>query len=136
MTTSDEIQSLKARLKATWTLGDFGKIARYSEQAAQEFVDRHGIVPGMRVLDVACGTGNVSLPAAKAGAAVTGCDIVPSLLEQARMRAQTAGLAVQFEEGDAEALPYPDGAFDLVITQFGAMFAAHATVIKLESEGT
>ena len=121
--TSSEFEALKARLKATWMAGDFGQIAQYSEPVAEQFIARRTITPGIRVLDVACGTGNLAIPAAKAGAIVTGADIAPNLLEQARARAQRVGVQVQFDEGDAEHLPYPDAAFDLIVSMCGAMFA-------------
>ncbi len=121
--TSPEFESLKARLKETWKAGDFGQIAKHNEPAAQEFISRRMIKPGMRVLDVACGTGNLAIPAAKAGAMVTGVDIASNLLEQARERAKREGVNAQFDEGDAEQLPYPDASFDLVVSMFGAMFA-------------
>ena len=103
--------------------GDFGQVARINERAGAEFVERLGLKPGTQVLDVACGTGNLSIPAARTGADVTGLDIAPNLLEQARKRAQEAGLKILFEEGDAEELPYAPASFDAVITMFGAMFA-------------
>jgi SAM-dependent methyltransferase len=118
-----DIDALKARMKATWMAGDFGLIARGYEAGAAEFVGRLGLTPGTRVLDVACGTGNLALPAARAGAAVTGVDIATNLLEQARGRAAAEGLPARFDEGDAEGLPYPDASFDAVISMFGVMFA-------------
>lgn len=118
-----DIDALKARMKATWMAGDFGLIARGYESGAAEFVRRLGLAPGTRVLDVACGTGNLALPAARAGAVVTGVDIATNLLEQARARAASEGLAARFDEGDAEKLPYPDASFDAVISMFGVMFA-------------
>src|SRR5262249_58140405 len=75
---------------------------------------RVGPAPGPRVLDVACGTGNLALPAARAGAIVTGVDIAVNLLEQVRTRAAAEGVTARFEEGDAEKLPYPDASFDVV----------------------
>lgn len=118
-----DVDALKTRLKATWMAGDFGLIAKSYEAGAAEFVGRIGLVPGVRVLDVACGTGNLTIPAARTGAIVTGVDIATNLLEQARSRALTGQLAVRFDEGDAERLPYPDGSFDVVISMFGVMFA-------------
>jgi SAM-dependent methyltransferase len=118
-----EMETLKSRLKATWMAGDFDKIAQVYEPGAAEFVERLALAPGARVLDVACGSGNLSLPAARAGALVTGLDIAPNLIETARRRARASGLEVAFDEGDAEQMPYGDASFDLVVTMFGAMFA-------------
>ena len=86
----------------------------------------------MKVLDVACGTGNLALPAARTGADVTGVDIAPNLVEQARENAKREGLNAQFDEGDAEALPYADGSFDVVMTMFGAMFAPRPELVAAE----
>jgi len=90
------------------------------------------ILPRMRVLDVACGTGNLALPAARKGAQVAGVDLAANLIEQARGRAATEGLEAAFETGDAEQLPYPDGSFDLVMSMFGAMFAPRPDKIAAE----
>jgi SAM-dependent methyltransferase len=119
----DDMARLKARMKDTWMAGDFGQIARYTEPAAEEFMARRRVQPGMRVLDVACGSGNLAIPAARAGADVTGVDIAPNLLEGGRARAAEDGLRIRFEEGDAEQLAYADASFDLVVSMFGAMFA-------------
>lgn len=121
--TTPDLQALKARLKAIWMAGDFGAVAKHIETHAEDFVARRHIKPGMRVLDVACGTGNLAIPAAKAGAMVTGMDIATNLLEQARVRAQCQGVNIQVDDGDAEGMPYPDGSFDLVVSMYGAMFA-------------
>ena len=122
-TTMPPLETIKAGMRATWMAGDFGQIARYERASGEDLVRRLGLGPGERVLDVACGTGNVALPAARAGATVTGLDFAPNLLAQARERATAAGLAIRFDEGDAEALPYADGAFDVVTSAFGVMFA-------------
>jgi SAM-dependent methyltransferase len=113
-----------ARVRATWTAGDFGRIALGYVDSAAEFVARLELEPHHRVLDVACGTGNLSIPAARTGAAVTGIDIAPNLVAQARVRAASEGLAIVFDVGDAEELPYESGFFDLSMSMFGAMFAA------------
>lgn len=123
---------LKTKMRDTWMAGDFGQVARFTARAAEEFIDRLDIRPGMRVLDVACGTGNLAIPAARKGAEVTGIDIAPNLLEQARQRAAAEGLAATFEEGDAEQLPYPDGRFDVVMSMFGAMFAPRPELVAAE----
>jgi SAM-dependent methyltransferase len=127
-----ELEGLKVRLKATWMSGDFDRIARILAEGAEEFIARLQLTYGARVLDVACGSGNLSLPAARAGAIVTGVDIATSLLETARERAQAEGVRAQFDEGDAEALPYPNAAFDEVVSMFGAMFAPQPDLVASE----
>ena len=127
-----DVDALKNRLKATWMAGDFGLIAKGYETGAAEFVRRLGLAPGTQVLDIACGTGNLTLPAARTGAAVTGVDIATNLLEQARSRAAAEGLAARFDEGDAEKLPYPDASFDAVISMFGVMFAPRPELAAAE----
>jgi ubiquinone/menaquinone biosynthesis C-methylase UbiE len=123
-----EIQGLKAKLRATWTAGDFSVIARSFERGAREFVEGLRLQSGTRVLDVACGDGNTALPAAIAGTKVTGIDIAPYLIERARQRAGETGIDAKFDVGDAEALPYENASFDTVITMFGAMFAPRPDV--------
>lgn len=115
---------LTERVRATWTAGDFGRIAKGYERGAGEFIGRLGMNVGDRVLDVATGTGNLAIPAARSGAFVTGVDIAPNLIEQAKVNAEQEGLEIRFDVGDAEDLGYADGAFDMVVTMFGAMFAA------------
>ncbi len=129
---TSELSALKTKLRATWIAGDFGQIAKYYSTQAEDFVNRLGLTPGMKVLDVACGTGNTALPAARLGAAVTGVDIAPNLVEQARENAKREGLNVKFDEGDAEALSYGVGSFDAVITMFGAMFAPRPELVATE----
>lgn len=125
-------EQLKDRMRQTWMDGDFGQIARHATKAAEEFVERLTLSPGMRVLDVACGTGNLTIPAARKGAQMVGVDIAPNLVEQARQRAEAEGLEVSFEEGDAEQLNYPDASFDLVMSMFGAMFAPRPEKVSEE----
>ena len=129
---SPEMESLKTRLKGMWMSGDFGEVAKHIETGADEFIERLSLQPGTRVLDVACGSGNLALPAARSGAIVTGVDIAPNLLEQARARAASEGLTIQFDEGDAENLPYDDAAFDVVVSMFGAMFAPRPELVAAE----
>jgi len=131
-TTQPEMESLKTRLKSMWMAGDFGQIANVIQAGADEFIASLGLKPGNRVLDVACGSGNLAIPAARTGARVTGVDIATNLLEQARARAEAEGLTIQFDEGDAESLPYDDAAFDVVITMFGAMFAPRPELVSSE----
>ena len=129
---TSELAALKTKLRATWIAGDFGQIAKYYTDGAEAFVNRLSLEPEMTVLDVACGTGNVALPAARAGAVVTGVDIAPNLVEQARENARGEGLKIQFDEGDAEALSYNDASFDVVATMFGAMFAPRPELVAAE----
>lgn len=119
-------------MRSMWMAGDFGQIARLNEREGVEFVERLNLKPGMKVLDVACGTGNQSIPAAKMGAEVTGVDIAPNLLEQARARAKSEGLNTQFVEGDAEQLRHDDASFDVVMSMFGAMFAPRPEAVASE----
>ena len=130
--TTLEMESLKARLKATWMAGDYGLVAKSTESGAEEFINRLALQPGTRLLDVACGSGNLAVVAARVGAIVTGVDIAPNLLEEGRERAKAEGLTIQFDEGDAEQLPYPDAAFDVVVSMFGAMFAPRPELAAAE----
>jgi SAM-dependent methyltransferase len=118
-----ETDPLTARTRAIWMAGDFGKIAESYAPGAAEFITRLNFRPSDRVLDVACGTGNLAVPAARAGAQVIGIDIAPNLLEQADAWAHAEGLAIAFDEGNAEQMPYPDAIFDSVVSMFGVMFA-------------
>jgi ubiquinone/menaquinone biosynthesis C-methylase UbiE len=120
---TSEMEVLKTKLRATWMSGDFEQIAKSYRSGAAEFVSRLEIKPGERVLDAACGTGNLAIPTAYKGAKVIGVDIAPNLLDQGRTWAKAEGLAIQFDEGDVEDLPYEDASFDAVVTMFGAMFA-------------
>lgn len=127
-----EMEALKTKLKSTWISGDFGKIAQSFVDGAAEFVQRQNLQPETEVLDVACGSGNQSIPAARTGAKVTGIDIAPNLIEQAKEWAIAEGLAIKFEEGDAENLPYQSASFDTVISMFGAMFAPRPELVSAE----
>lgn len=130
--TAVDIDTIKTGMRETWMAGDFGEIARFIQHHADDFVARRSITPEMRVLDVACGTGNLTIPAARAGAAVTGIDIADNLIGQARERAREEDLAIDFQSGDAEALAYPDGAFDVVMSMYGTMFAPRPALAAAE----
>jgi SAM-dependent methyltransferase len=106
-----------------WDAGNFAAVAERILESGELVVDRAGVEPGMEVLDVACGSGNATLPAAKAGARVTGLDFAPGLLEVARERAADAMVEIDFIEGDAQQLPFDDASFDRVVSTFGHMFA-------------
>jgi SAM-dependent methyltransferase len=129
---SPDMEALKARLKATWMAGDYGHFAKYLEPPALEFLARLAVPPGTQMLDVACGAGQISIPAARSGVRVTGIDIASNLIEQARARAGAEGVDVRFDEGDAEALPYDDASFDIVVSLIGAMFAPRPERVAAE----
>lgn len=115
---------LKARHRAMWALGDYGAVADVVIPALGSIlVEATGLRPGDRVLDVAAGSGNASLPAARAGARVVASDLTPELLEKGRARAASEGLDLEWHEADAEALPYADGEFDAALSCVGVMFA-------------
>jgi SAM-dependent methyltransferase len=117
-----DFQTIKSRQKATWESGDFGQIAKSIEPAAEDFMSRLPLRRGDAVLDAACGTGNLAVIAARAGCVVQGVDIATNLIAQARQRARAEKLDITYTEGDAEALPYPDASFDMVVSMYGVMF--------------
>jgi len=127
-----EMDRIKARLKSVWTAGDYDRFSRYMEDSAREFYERLNIAPGCQLLDVACGSGQVALMAARDGIEVTGVDIASNSVERARIRAQAAGLSARFEQADAEALPFADASFDMVVSLIGAMFAPRPQVVAKE----
>lgn len=130
--TIEEVNSIKARLKSIWTAGDYDRFSRFMEGGAREFYERLNIAPGCKLLDVACGSGQLALMAAKDGIEVTGVDIASNLVERARTRAQAEGLTARFEEADAEALPFDDASFDVVTSLIGAMFAPRPQLVAQE----
>lgn len=126
MNTTDaarSLESLKGKLKATWMAGNYDYFSRSMESSAVEFLARLPVRAGVRLLDVACGSGQLALLAARKGAKVTGVDIATNAIEAARGRAGMNGLDAKFDEGDAEDLPYGDESFDVVASIYGAMFA-------------
>ncbi len=119
-------RALKARHRATWALGDYPAVAAdVIPELGPVLVAASGVRAGDRVLDVAAGTGNAAVPAALTGARVTAADLTPELFTAGREFAARQGVAVRWDEGDAEALPYPDGSFDVVLSCVGVMFAPH-----------
>lgn len=127
-----EMRALKSRFKSMWESGDYGTFARYLEKGAIEFFDRLDIRPGTRLLDVACGAGQLTIPAASRGIRVTALDLASNLVRQARARAAERGLTISVDEGDAEELPYPDGSFDVVMSLIGSMFAPRPELVASE----
>jgi SAM-dependent methyltransferase len=118
--------ALKARHRSMWASGDYpSMVETFLLPLGPRLVEASGIGAGQRVLDVAAGTGNASLPAAASGATVTASDLTPELLEAGRTRAEAEGLELEWTEADAENLPFEDGSFDAVISAIGAMFAPH-----------
>ena len=131
-TTMGEIDGLKAKLKTIWTAGDYDRFSRFMEGSACKFYERLSIAPGCTLLDVACGSGQLALMAARDGIEVTGVDIAGNLVERARARAQAERLHARFEEADAEALPFEDASFDVVTSLIGAMFARRPQLVAQE----
>jgi SAM-dependent methyltransferase len=126
--TIPDLGAVKAKQKTIWESGDFGQIAKSIENVAEEFMARQPMPRGSRVLDVACGTGNLAVIAAQRGCVVSGIDIAANLVAQARSRAIAAGVSIGFEEADAEALPFSDDTFDLSVSMFGVMFTPQPAV--------
>jgi SAM-dependent methyltransferase len=118
-----DIATIKQRQQATWASGDYAEVGTRLQLTAELLCEAVDLRAGERVLDVACGNGNAALAAARRFCQVTGIDYVPALLERARQRAAAEGLEVDFQEADAEALPFPDDSFDAVLSTCGAMFA-------------
>ncbi len=106
-----------------WTIGDYPAVARRLLPISETVAERAGIEGGHRVLDVGVGDGNTAIVAARRGAAVTGVDLTPAQLERARARCAAEGVEVDLREADAEDLPFADGAFDVVVSVFGMIFA-------------
>jgi SAM-dependent methyltransferase len=122
MTTID-YGAITARQQAVWATGDFHELARQILPVSESLVAACDPRAGQRVLDVACGSGNAALVAARRYCDVSGVDFVPALLDRARQRAAAEGTPIGFQVGDAQALPYPDAHFDVVLSVFGVMFA-------------
>ena len=126
------LDRLKDASKWMWAQGDYPAVALLLEPCAVKLAGRCDIETGMRVLDVAAGTGNFAIATAGRGAEVVACDFTPHMIELGQERTQAAGLKVEWREGDAEALPFPDGAFQVVASVFGAMFAPRPERVATE----
>jgi 2-polyprenyl-3-methyl-5-hydroxy-6-metoxy-1,4-benzoquinol methylase len=124
--------ALTKRSRRIWSAGDYDRISIGFRDDARAFVERLPLRPGQLVLDAACGSGNLTIPAARTGAFVTGIDLVPSLLSATSRWATREGLAVTLDIGNVEELPYPDARFDVVMSMFGTMFAARPDKVVSE----
>jgi SAM-dependent methyltransferase len=129
---SIDVGAFKQGQKAMWTAGDYPEIALRIVTVGEYLAERAGAAPGVELLDVASGTGNVSIPAARLGASVTALDLTPKLLEAQRARAAAEGVDVELVEGDAEELPFEADSFDRVTSCFGVMFAPRQKVAAQE----
>src|SRR4051794_33854593 len=118
-----DLAAVKQRQQQTWASGDFSMVGARIVLVSEQLVDTADLHAGWRVLDVATGSGNAAIAAARLGCTAVGVDYVPALLEHGRRRAAAEVLPVEFLEGDAEALPFPDASFDAVTSVFGSMFA-------------
>jgi ubiquinone/menaquinone biosynthesis C-methylase UbiE len=118
-----DFDAIKARQRQTWASGDFHVIAALIVPVSEQLCEAVDLRAGERVLDVATGSGNTAIAAARRMCEVTGVDYVPELLERGGARASAEGLRISFGEGDAEALPVEDGSYDVVLSTFGSMFA-------------
>jgi SAM-dependent methyltransferase len=127
-----DVQPVKDIQKLMWSLGDYREVARQAEPTAVALVEACGVGPGMEVLDVAAGTGNVAVAAARRGARVVALDLTPRMVELGRERSAAEGLAIQWVEADAEDLPFDDGRFDVAASTFGVMFAPRPQVAAAE----
>jgi SAM-dependent methyltransferase len=124
--TVEDAQALKAKHRAMWALGDYPTVAaEIIPDLGAVLVEACGVKRGDRVLDVAAGSGNAAIPAARAGASVVASDLTPELFDPGRERAAQHGVKVEWREADAEALPFADGEFDVVLSCVGVMFAPH-----------
>lgn len=128
----DPVVEMKQRARAMWATGDYPTVALTIREVSDRIVRLVGIRPGEDVLDVACGNGNTTIPAAQAGGRVTGVDLTPELLQAGRVAAAVAGVQIDWREGDAEALPFEDAQFDVVLSSFGCMFAPRHEVVAAE----
>ena len=135
-----DLAAIKVRQQATWASGDFTRVATLIVPMAELVCDAADLRAGWKVLDVACGSGNGAIAAARLNCEVTGIDYVPALIDRARERAAAERLDVDFRDGDAEALPFADASFDATITVVGSMFApdhhkAAAELVRVTKPG-
>lgn len=120
-----ELSAIKVRQQQAWATGDFALLANKIVLVSEQLCEAVDLLPGQKVLDVATGSGNTALAAARRDCKVTGVDYVETLIERAKLRAATDRFQIDFHVGDAEDLRFPDGSFDVVLSTFGAMFAPY-----------
>lgn len=124
--------ALKDEARAVWSAGNYDAVAKGIAEVGRVVVEAVRISPGERVLDVATGTGNAAIPAAVAGAKVVGVDLTPAMFDAGRLHAADADVEIDWVEGDAEALPFEDGSFDVALSTFGLMFAPRQALTARE----
>jgi ubiquinone/menaquinone biosynthesis C-methylase UbiE len=122
-TTTPDLAYVKQRQQQMWASGDFHAVGTLIQPVADTVCEALDLQAGSRVLDVACGSGNAAIAAARCGCEAVGIDYVPALLDRGRRRAEAEGLNIQLLHGDAEAIPFPDDSFDAVVSVYGSMFA-------------
>jgi len=132
VSTTVDVQALKEVHRKTWASGDYARIAELVTDVGERVVERAGVRPGSDVLDVAAGTGNASIPAARAGAHVIASDLTPELFTAGRRRASEAGVEIEWLAADAEDLPFEDERFDYVLSSLGVQFAPRHAVVARE----
>lgn len=130
--TADEVEQFKSGQRQGWEEGDYRQVATRLEPAARRLVDEASVLPGQRVLDVATGAGSVAVAAGQAGGDVVGVDLTDAWFDEARVRARTAGVEVDLRVADAEALPFDEASFDVVLSSFGMIFAPRHEVVAAE----
>lgn len=124
---------LKQTARETWAAGDFDAVAQLIWEVGGRLVDKVGVSAGQDVLDIAAGSGNAAIPAAETGARAVASDLTPELFEAGRRNAERAGVELEWVEADAEALPFENASFDIVLSTFGIMFAPRHEVAAAEA---
>ncbi len=132
MVQQPDLIAVKGRQQQVWAAGDYQQIAACILIVSEQLCEAVDLRAGQRVLDVASGTGNTALAAARRFCEVTGTDYVPALLDRARQRAAAEGLVITFEDGDAESLPVADASYDVVLSTFGVMFSPNQELAARE----
>jgi SAM-dependent methyltransferase len=132
VSTTVDLQTLKEAHRKTWASGDYARIAELVTDVGERIVDRAGVSAGSQVLDVAAGTGNASIPAARAGAHVIATDLTPELFDAGRKRARETGVEIEWMAADAEDLPFEDERFDYVLSSLGVQFVPRHEIVAGE----